>query len=315
VTGAAIAQRVPFDTGFAMDEIQAESSDPNAGDQYVAVGDNAVSADYFATAGTAILRGRGFTAQDRAGSPRVAVINEAMASKLWPGEDAVGRRFRFRRDRGLAEVVGIVATGKYLMLGEDPRPYFYVPMEQSYRSPITLLVRTSVEPTSVAEAVRAEVNALDPDLPIFNLRTFEEHVRTSALGLMPIRMGATMACVQGVIGLFLAIMGLYAVVAYAVNQRTQEIGVRMALGAQRFDVLRLVVREGMRLTLIGVGLGLMIAAGASFVFAKVLYGVQPLDRTVFIGVTLLLAGVAALACYLPARRATTVDPMVALRCE
>jgi ABC-type antimicrobial peptide transport system permease subunit len=121
--------------------------------------------------------------------------------------------------------------------------------------------------------------------------------------------------VQGVIGLFLAIMGLYAVVSYAVNQRTQEIGIRMALGAQRFDVLRLVVREGMRLTVIGVGLGLVIAAGASFVFAKVLYGVRPLDGSVFVGVTLLLAGVAALACYLPARRATKVDPMVALRCE
>jgi len=128
-------------------------------------------------------------------------------------------------------------------------------------------------------------------------------------------MGATLACVQGVIGLFLAIMGLYAVVSYAVNQRTQEIGIRMALGARQWDVLRLVVREGMRLTIVGVGIGLVIAAGVSFVFAKVLYGVRPLDGWVFVGVTLLLAGVAALACYLPARRATKVDPMVALRAE
>jgi predicted permease len=279
------------------------------------VGDTAVSASFFQTAGTAILRGRGFTDADRAGTPRVAVINEAMASKFWPNEDAVGRRFRRRGNPELVEVVGVVPTGKYLMLGEDPRPYFYLPMEQEYRSPITLLVRTSVEPTSLAEAVRGEVNALDPNLPLFNLRTFEEHVRTSALGLMPIRMGAAMACVQGVIGLLLAIMGLYAVVSYAVNQRTQEIGIRMALGARPRDILRLVVREGMRLALVGIALGLVVAAGVSVVFAKVLYGVRPLDASVFVGITLLLAGVAALACYLPARRATNVDPMVALRAE
>jgi len=315
VTGADVAQRVPFDTGFGMQEVQAEGSDPNAADQYVAVGDNVVSAGYFQTAGAEILRGRGFTDQDGADAPHVAVINEALARKFWPNEDAVGRRFRRRGNQELVEVVGVVPTGKYLMLGEDPRPYFYMPMEQNYRSPITVLVRTSVEPTSLADAVRAEVNALDPDLPVFNLRTFEEHVRTSALGLLPIRMGATMACVQGVIGLFLAIMGLYAVVSYAVNQRTQEIGIRMALGARQWDVLRLVVREGLRLTIVGVGIGLVIAAGVSFVFAKVLYGVQPLDGWVFVGVTLLLAGVAALACYLPARRATKVDPMVALRAE
>jgi ABC-type antimicrobial peptide transport system permease subunit len=128
-------------------------------------------------------------------------------------------------------------------------------------------------------------------------------------------MGAAMACVQGVIGLLLAIMGLYAVVSYAVNQRTQEIGIRMALGARPRDILRLVVREGMRLALVGIALGLVVAAGVSVVFAKVLYGVRPLDASVFVGITLLLAGVAALACYLPARRATNVDPMVALRAE
>ncbi len=315
VVAAGVAQRVPFDTGFGMQEVQAEDSDPNAADQYVAVGENTVSTGYFHTAGTPLLRGRGFTAQDHTDTPRVVVVNETLARKFWPNEDPVGRRLRFRGSPQLAEVVGVVPTGKYLMLGEDPRPYLFQPMEQSYRSPITLLVRTSVEPASLSDAVRAEVSALDPNLPLFNLRTFEEHIRTSALALMPIRMGATLACVQGVIGLFLAIMGLYAVVSYAVNQRTQEIGIWIALGARQWDVLRLVVREGMRLTLIGVGCGLIIAAGISFVFAKVLYGVQPLDGSVFFAVTLLLAGVAALACYLPARRATQVDPNVALRCE
>jgi len=315
VAGADIARRVPFDTGFSAEEVQAETSDPNAAEQFQTVGDNSVTSDYFRTAGTPLLRGRGFTQQDGTNGPPVAVVNEAMARALWPGQEALGRRFRLRRNQELVEVVGVVPTGKYLMLGEDPRPYYYRPMEQCYRSPITLLVRTSVEPASLAEAVRAEVRALDPDLPVFNLRTFEEHVRTSALGLMPIRMGATMAAVQGVIGLLLAIMGLYAVVSYAVNQRTQEIGIRIALGARRWDVLRLVVREGMRLTMVGMGIGLVISAGVSVVFAKVLYGVRPLEGWVFVGVTLLLAAVAATACYLPARRATTVDPMVALRTE
>jgi predicted permease len=298
-----------------MGEIQPEGSDPNAADQFTAVGENSVTADYFRTADWPILRGRGFTRQDDASHPRVAVINQTLAGQFWPGADPTGRRFRLRHSGQLVEVVGVVPDGKYLMLGEAPRPYFFVPMDQSYRSPMSLLVRTAVDPASLVSAVRGEVKALDPDLPVFNVRSFEEHVRTSALALMPIRMGASMAAVQGVIGLFLALMGLYAVVSYSVSQRTQEIGIRMALGAQRWTVLRLVVKEGMRLTVAGLGIGLVIAAGISFVFAGVLYGVRPLDPQVFGFVTVLLAGVSALACYLPARRAARVDPMLALRSE
>ncbi len=159
------------------------------------------------------------------------------------------------------------------------------------------------------------VNDLDPDLPVFNVKSMSAHVRESPLGLMPLRMGATMAGSQGLIGLFLAVLGLYAVVSYGVAQRTREIGVRMALGADRADVLRLVVREGMRLTVIGIVLGLVGSLGLGVVLSKVLYGVSAMDPRVYVAVTALLLGVSALACYLPARGAMRVDPMVALRAE
>ena len=155
----------------------------------------------------------------------------------------------------------------------------------------------------------------DSDLPVFDVRTMEAHIRESVFGLMPLRMGAYIAGAQGLVGLFLAVMGLYAVVSYAVMRRTREIGIRMALGADSGDVLRLVVRDGLRLTLIGIGLGLMGAIALGLILSRVLYGIQPMDGTVYAGVTVLLLTVAALACYVPARRATRVDPLIALRAE
>jgi ABC-type antimicrobial peptide transport system permease subunit len=156
---------------------------------------------------------------------------------------------------------------------------------------------------------------MDPDLPIFNVKTMDAHVRESVFGLMPLRMGAAMAGGQGLIGLFLAVLGLYAVVSYTVTRRTHEIGIRMALGANRTDVVRLVVREGMRLTFIGIGIGLVASLGIGLILSKVLYGLGGTNFGVIVGVTVLLLGVSALACYLPARRATRVDPLVALRAE
>jgi putative ABC transport system permease protein len=155
----------------------------------------------------------------------------------------------------------------------------------------------------------------DSDLPIYNVRTMEEHLRSSIFALMPMRMGATLAGIQGLIGLLLALMGLYSVVAYSVGQRTQEIGIRMALGAQPSAVLRLVVRDGMRLTCIGISLGLGGASAVNYLLSKALYGIKPLDWIVFLAVTCLLLSVAGLACYWPARRAIQIDPMKALRCE
>jgi ABC-type antimicrobial peptide transport system permease subunit len=170
-------------------------------------------------------------------------------------------------------------------------------------------------PAALAPAVREVLRQMDPNLPIYNVRTMEEHLNDSAFAMMPLRFGAVLAGVQGLLGLLLAAMGLYGVVSYVVSQRTREIGVRMALGARSFDIIRLVVRDGLRLTLIGLAIGLLVSLGFTAILTKVLYGLTPAATPVFVAVVMLLAGVALLACYLPARRAAKVDPMHALRCE
>ena len=315
VRSATVAAHVPFDYGMQFTDVGIGKPIPGSKDDYVSTPYNAVGPRFFETTGATITHGRTLDASDDDRSRSVAVVNETMARTLWPNQEPLGQRFRFGRDGRWIEVVGIAADGKYLMLAEQPRPYFYVPLAQQYRSPITILVRTASDPTALAPPLRRLLNEQDPDLPVFNVRTMETHIRESVFGLMPLRMGASMAAVQGVIGLLLAVMGLYAVVSYAVARRTREIGVRMALGAARADVLRLVVREGMRLSLVGLGLGLLLACGVGFVLSRVLFGVVPMDVPVLGGVTALLLVVSALACYLPARRATRIDPLVALRYE
>lgn len=315
VESATLALHVPFDYGIQIREVAIDGEIPGSKDGYVATSFNVVAHDFFEAAGVGLRRGRGFERSDDQRSRKVAVVNETMARKLWPREDAVGRRFRFGRDGDWVEVVGVAADGKYVMLAEEPRAYFYLPLDQHYQSPTTLMVRTTSDPNALVKPLQELLRELDPDLPVFNVRTMERHIRESVFGLMPLRMGATMAAVQGLVGLFLAVMGLYAVVSYAVNQRTHEIGVRMALGARRADVVRLVVTEGMRLTVVGALLGLLVASGVGFGLSRLLYGVKAVDPGVILGITSLLLGVSALACYVPARRATRVDPMVALRYE
>jgi predicted permease len=315
VSSATLSLHVPLDYGILITEVAIDGEIPGSKDGYVSSAYDVVGRGFFKTAGVALQRGRAFERNDEQGSRRVAVVNGIMARKLWPGEDALGKRFRFGRNGDWIEVVGVATDGKYVMLAEEPRTYFYLPLDQHYRSPITLIVRGASDPSALVKPLQDLLRELDPDLPIFNLRTMERHIRESVFGLMPLRMGATMAAVQGLLGLFLAVMGLYAVVSYAVTQRTHEIGVRMALGAEPGDVLRLVVREGMRLTSVGVAIGLLVAFGVGFGLSRVLYGVSAVDAGVMAGVTALLVGVAGLACYLPARRATRVDPVVALRYE
>ena len=315
VQSATLAVHVPFDYGMQFTEIGIGQPIPGSQEDYVSTPFNVVGPGFFETTGAAIRTGRALNATDDERGRRVGVVNDTMARTFWPNQDPLGQRFRFGRDGEWIEVVGVVADGKYVMLAEQPRPYFYVPLAQRYRSPITLMVRTASEPTVLAAPLRRILNERDPDLPVFNLRTMQEHLRDSVFALMPLRMGASMAAVQGAIGVLLAVMGLYAVVSYTVARRTREIGVRMALGAERLNVLRLVVGEGMRLSLIGIAVGLVLAFGVGFVLSRVLYGVVPLDVPVFAAVTALLLAVSALACYLPARRATRIDPLVALRYE
>ena len=266
--------------------------------------------------GVPVLRGRDLASTDDERASHVAVINDAMAKMLWPGMDPIGQHFH--RDWAGSppiEVVGVVATGKYVMLTEEPKPYYYMPIRQAYAMPATLVVRSHGDPHGLTHSVQDAIRALDPDLPVYSVATMDEHMLSSAFALMPLRMGAILAATQGAIGLLLAILGLYSVVSYGVTSRTREIGVRMALGATNRDVTRLVSLEGLRLTAIGLVIGLAIATALSFGLARVLYGVHAFDPIAFPVVVLVLLGTAALACWFPARRATRVDPMTALRAE
>jgi putative ABC transport system permease protein len=315
VASATVVSHVPFDYGIVFTDVSIDGNIPGSKDGYLVTAFNAVGPTFFETAGVTTVRGRRLDARDDERSRPVAVVNETMARTLWPGREAVGQHFRFGRNGDWIEVIGVAADGKYMMIAEAPRPYFYVPISQRFRSPITLILRSASDPGSLTPAVQRAIAALDPDLPVYNVRTMDKHMASSVFGLLPMRLGASIAGAQGLIGLLLALMGLYAVVSYAVSQRTREIGVRIALGAARADVLRLVVREGMRLSLVGIAVGLLLATGLSVILSKLLYGLPPLDPVVFGGVTVLLVGVSVLACYVPARRAARLDPLVSLRAE
>ena len=316
VTSATVLSHVPFDYGMLISDISIDGEIPGTRDNAISTGYNVVGPRFFETFNADVVRGRPFDDRDTSQSHRVTIINETLAAKLWPRHDPIGRRLRLGRSGDdWLEVVGVARDGKYLMLAEQPRPYVYLPLAQHYQAPVTIVAKTASDPAGLAQPLQRIVNGLDPDLPVFNTRTMEAHLRTSIFGLLPFRIGATMAAVQGGIGMLLAIMGLYAVVSYAVARRTREIGVRMALGAAHNDVMRLVIREGMWLSLIGLVLGLTIALGLGLVLSKVLYGVPSADVSVMTSVSSLLLIVAAIACYVPARRATRIDPLTALRTD
>ena len=274
---------------------------------------NVVGLRYFETMGIPLLRGRDFTAEDRDGAPGVVIVNETFARRFWKGEDVIGKRVSTRGPQGpFLEIIGVVANGKYVTIGEEPRSMMYNPLLQNHETGMTLHARASVDPRTLAAAVRNEVQSLERNLPVIDVRTMTEQVSSS---LFPAKMGAILLAVFGLLALLLASVGIYGVMGYSVARRTREIGIRMALGAGRGDVLRLVLREGMTLVGIGVALGLVGAWFATQLLASFLYGVSVTDPLTFAGIPLLLSGVALVASFVPARRATKVDPLVALRYE
>ena len=276
---------------------------------------NRVDEDYFRTLQIPVLRGRGFSLQDQASSQRVAVINETMAKRLWPGEEAIGHHFWFgKTEDAPVEVVGVVKDGRYSEAMEDQRPYFYVPLSQSY-SPIRVLhVRGAVDPLSLASAVQREIQSVDPTLPVYGVQLMR-HSLNGVNGFFLARIGAMFASILGMLGLMLAVVGVYGVVSYAVALRTQEIGVRMALGAQSGKVLAMILRQGVTLAGYGLLIGLAVSFALSRFLKSLLFQVSTADPVTYIGVSLLMLGITVVACYIPARRASTVDPLVALRYE
>jgi macrolide transport system ATP-binding/permease protein len=273
---------------------------------------NVVSPGHFKTLQIPILAGRDFDERDRKDAPRVVIINERMAQMLWPGESAVGKRIFVGSTTNPIEVIGVVKTGKYRALAENPRPYFYWSMEQRGPSEMTLMVRTNGDPRALVGAVRKEVESLDRRIPLYAVKTMTEHMQWP---LWAPNMAATLALAFAVVALWLSAVGLYSVMAYIVSQRTREVGIRMALGAQRVDVLRLITNQGMRLAVVGIGIGFVLSLALSRVLASVLIGVSAYDVSIFLAVPVLLGAVALVACLVPARRATKIDPLKALRYE
>ncbi len=277
-----------------------------------------VSAGYFGTMGIPLLKGRDFTGRDLPDTPQVVIVNQALARKYWPNEAPLGKRVSFSsRNPKWYAIVGVVGNVKHRGLDLEDKPEFYVPFLQPLFAeanvqPMYLVARTSSEPLSAAAVVRHEVAAIDRDQPVSNLLTMEQRIADS---VAPRRFNMFLLGLFAALALILAAIGIYGIMAFSVAQRTHEIGVRMALGARRADVLRLVLRNGFKLALIGIALGLAIAFAATRLMSSLLYGVSPTDRTTFLIDALVLAGVALLACYIPARRATKVDPLVALRYE
>ncbi len=244
---------------------------------------------------------------------RAAIINEVMADTFWPGESPIGQRFMFHGqiDRPLT-VVGVASYAKVSTLGEDPTPLVYMPIEQEYSGTMLLMSRTEGDPLALADAVRREIRALDPEMPIFGITTLGDQVDAS---LFPTRIGAGMLGVFGALGLTLAAIGLYGVMNYSVARRTREIGIRMALGANSTGVMRLVVQHALLLVAVGLIVGIGLAALMGRQMASMLYGISGTDLFAFGGTSLMLLLVASVASLVPALRATRVDPVRALKFE
>lgn len=263
--------------------------------------------------GIPLLAGRDFDSTDQEGSEQVVIINRFLAHELWPGGDPVGKTAYFESDtRHSCRVVGVAADSKYETLGEGPTGFVYRPATQYYSPHINLLLRTAGPPLAYADGVRNLVAQLDPNLAISGIRPLGDFVN---MALLPARMAAILLGSLGLLALALAAIGIYGVVSYAVHQRTREIGIRMALGAETGNVLTMVVRQGMTPAVVGLGIGFAAVLAAAGVLGAFLYGIQPRDPVTLVGSAGLLLVVALFAAYAPARRAARVDPAAALRWE
>ena len=309
VRAVALAEEVILGLNYSDTGVEIPGYTP-AKNESMNVAYNVVTPDYFATLGMKLLRGRDFTERDDSTAAGVLIVNQRFVDRFWPGQDGVGKRIKVGgRDR---TVIGVAATAKYHSLGEEPIAYMYLPRGQDWRAALIIHVRTVGDPAAFAARLRAEVAALDAQLPLSDVRTMRNFL---GVALFPARLVGAVLAAFGLLGLVLAAVGVYGVMSYSVSQRTREIGIRMAIGAARDQVVRLVMRQGMQLVTMGAAIGLVGAVAAARMLRGLLYGTGSFDLVAFVGVTLILLGVAMLAIWIPARRAASVDPMRALRSE
>jgi predicted permease len=314
VRAAAIGQHIPLGVAGSTTDVIIPGYDAGPNQQPLSIGSSIVGARYFDVLGIPILRGRAFTERDTQTAPAVAIVNEVMAKKYWPTRDALGATITIPATPPVtAEIVGIARVSKTRDIGETPQPFLYLPLEQSPQTAMTLFVQTAAAPAALSGPVRAEVRALDPNQPIYDVRTMASHFQQQAL--WGVRLVGEVITAVGLVGLALSVLGLYAVIAYSVSQRTREIGIRIAVGASERRVLGMVLQQGLTLSIIGIVAGLLVTFALSTVLGDLLNGVNPRDPRVYAAGTLVLLSVTLFATYLPARRASQVDPQVALRSE
>jgi putative ABC transport system permease protein len=315
VRSASLAATVPMGPMSLAGIIEVEGFVTPPGQQAPAAGYNVVSSGYFDTMGIHMLRGRVINDADKQNSTHVAVVNQAMAERFWPGKDPIGKYFKLEEDpKHPLEVVGVVRNSRTEDFSSAEGPFFYMALTQRGRFPVTLQVRTAGSPESMAQGIIGLIRSREPNMPLADVQTMTDALDTPN-GLWLFKLGAGLAATMGTVGLILAVIGVYGVVAYMAVQRTHEIGIRLALGAAPREILVTVLRQG--ISIIGVGslVGILLAFGLARLVGHFLVGVSPTDPFTYAGVGLVLAVVALVACCIPARRATKVDPMVALRYE
>ena len=313
VQSVAVASRIPLSPGINRESLYLEGRPEPEEGEAPAVDAVRVGPDYFDTLQISVLRGRGSTAGDTQEAPLVVAVSEALARRYWPGEDPLGKRLSYESFSGpYAEVVGVIADTKVNSLGETPQPYLYIPFRQSYHHTPSLAARTSGSPNQMLQQMHRAAEEVHPGLVVFEEKTMQQHL---AVSLFPYRMAGGLLGGLGALALLLAVIGVYGVVSYSVERRTHEVGIRMAMGAERKDVLKMVAWQSMKVVLIGVVLGLLAAAGLSSLLSSFLVGVDTLDPLTFVSIPLLLVAAALLAGLIPARRAMQVDPLMALRYE
>jgi predicted permease len=314
VEQVAFAFSVPMGYVRLSSRLDVQSRPVNPAERIIA-GKNIVGPSYFATMGIPIESGRGFTRADDERSRAVTIVNRRLAGLLWPGQDPVGRRFSQAGPHGpWLEVVGVTPTGKYKFLFEEPQPYYYVPAAQEYSAMRVLHVRTTLSPQALAPAIEREIHRLQPELPLYDVQTMKKALE-GGYGLFTVQTGALFAAILAFIGLSLAVIGLYGLVSYMVNERTHEFGIRIALGANRRAIVMAVIRSGAMLVLSGTAVGVACAWGLTRFLSGLLFLVPPLDFASFASAFVCVAVVTLMAMSLPAHRATSIDPAVALRSE